>query len=165
MALLPSVVSTALVPMVSAVPPTSSISTPTITYNQLMNSLGTYDYGAEFFYLSANSYKQIGQPFFYTHFDASGNQISTYLPFAIDPYQSRSSIYYETRPDEIIFDGFSSLTFVLYAQELVYFKMFALVEYMGGDLEQYGDNNFEVLENAEGVKIFDDYCNYLIDQE
>lgn len=165
MALLPSVVTTALVPMVSAVPPTSSISTPTITYNQLMNSLGTYNYGSEFFYLSANSYKQIGQPFFYTHFDAAGNQISTYLPFAIDPYQSRSSIYYETRPDEIIFDGFSSLTFTLYAQELVYFKMFSLVEYVGGDLEQYGDNNFETLENAEGVKIFDDYCNYLIDQE
>ena len=165
MALLPSVTSTALVPMVSSVPPSSSIGTPTITYNQLMNSLGTYNYGSEFFYLSANSYKQIGQPFFYTHFDAAGNQISTYLPFAIDPYQSRSSIYYETRPDEIIFDGFASLTFVLYARELVYFKMFALVEYMGGDLEQYGDNNFETLENAEGVKIFDDYCNYLIDQE
>jgi hypothetical protein len=43
--------------------------------------------------------------------------------------------------------------------------MFALIEYMGGDLEQYGDNNFQELENAEGVKIFDDYCNYLIDQE
>jgi hypothetical protein len=165
MALLPSVVTTALVPMVSAVPPSSSISTPTITYNQLMNSLGTYNYGSEFFYLSANSYKQIGQPFFYTHFDAAGNQVSSYLPFAIDPYQSRTSIYYETRSDEIIFDGFSSLTFVLYAQEIVYFKMFALVEYMGGDLEQYGDNNFEELEKAEGVKIFEDYCNYLIDQE
>jgi hypothetical protein len=89
MALLPSVVTTALVPMVSAVPPSSSISTPTITYNQLMNSLGTYNYGSEFFYLSANSYKQIGQPFFYTHFDAAGNQVSSYLPFAIDPYQSK----------------------------------------------------------------------------
>lgn len=165
MALLPSVTSTALVPMVSAVPPTSSISTPTITYNQLMNSLGTYNYGSEFFYLSANSYKQIGQPFFYTHFDAAGNQMSTYLPFAIDPYQDQSSIYYETRPDEIIFDGFASLTFVLYAQELVYFKMFAIVEYVGGDLEQFGENNFETLEKAEGVKIFEDYCNYLIDQE
>jgi cytochrome oxidase Cu insertion factor (SCO1/SenC/PrrC family) len=91
--------------------------------------------------------------------------MSSYLAFAIDPYQDQPAIYYETSPNEIIFDGFSSLTFNLYAQELVYFKMFALIEYMGGDLEQYGDNNFEELENAEGVKIFDDYCNYLIDQE
>jgi hypothetical protein len=91
--------------------------------------------------------------------------MSSYLAFAIDPYQDQPAIYYETNPDEIIFDGFSSLTFNLYAQELVYFKMFALIEYMGGDLEQYGDNNFQELENAEGVKIFDDYCNYLIDQE
>jgi hypothetical protein len=165
MALLPSVTSTALVPMVSAVPPSSSISTPTITYNQLMNSLGTYDYGSEFLYLSSTTFKQISQPFFYTHFNAAGNQVSSYLAFAIDPYQQQSSIYYETRSDEVIFDGFASLTFVLYAQEIVYFKMFALVEYMGGDLEQYGDNNFEALEKAEGVKIFEDYCNYLIDQE
>lgn len=165
MALLPSVVSTALVPMINAIPPASSVNTPTISYNQLLNSLGTYDYGSEFLYLSSTTYKQIGQPFAYTHFDAAGNQISSYLAFAIDPYQDQSAIYYETRPDEIIFDGFSSLTFTLYAQELLYFKMFAIVVYMAGQLEQYGDNNFQDVENAEGVKIFDDYCNYLIDQE
>jgi hypothetical protein len=165
MGLIPSVISSALVPMVSVVPPSSSISTPTITYSQLMASLGTYVYGSEFFYLSSTTFKQINQPFFYTHFNAAGNQMSSYLAFAVDPYQQLPAIYYETRPNEIIFDGFSSLTFDLYAQELVFFKMFALIEYMGGDLEEFGDNNFEELENAEGVKIFDDYCNYLIDQE
>jgi hypothetical protein len=165
MGLIPSVISSALVPMVSVVPPSSSISTPTITYSQLMASLGTYVYGSEFFYLSSTTFKQINQPFFYTHFDAAGNQVSSYLAFAVDPYQQLPAIYYETSPNEVIFDGFSSLTFDLYAQELVFFKMFALIEYMGGDLEEFGDNNFEELENAEGVKIFDDYCNYLIDQE
>ena len=165
MGLIPSVISSALVPMVSVVPPSSSISTPTITYSQLMASLGTYVYGSEFFYLSSTTFKQINQPFFYTHFNAAGNQVSSYLAFAVDPYQQLPAIYYETSPNEVIFDGFSSLTFDLYAQELVFFKMFALIEYMGGDLEEFGDNNFEELENAEGVKIFDDYCNYLIDQE
>jgi hypothetical protein len=165
MGLIPSDISSALVPMVSVVPPSSSVSTPTITYSQLMASLGTYVYGSEFFYLSSTTFKQINQPFFYTHFNAAGNQMSSYLAFAVDPYQQLPAIYYETRPNEIIFDGFSSLTFDLYAQELVFFKMFALIEYMGGDLEEFGDNNFEELENAEGVKIFDDYCNYLIDQE
>jgi hypothetical protein len=165
MGLIPSVISSALVPMVSVVPPSSSVSTPTITYSQLMASLGTYVYGSEFFYLSSTTFKQINQPFFYTHFDAAGNQVSSYLAFAVDPYQQLPAIYYETSPNEVIFDGFSSLTFDLYAQELVFFKMFALIEYMGGDLEEFGDNNFQELENAEGVKIFDDYCNYLIDQE
>lgn len=165
MALLPSVTSTALVPMVSAAPPSSSISTPNISYNQLINSLGTYNYGSEFLYLSSTTFKQIGQPFGYTHLDANGMQISSFLPFAIDPYQELPAIYYETRPDEIIFDGMSSLTFVLYARELVYFKMFALIEYMAGDLEKFGDNNFQELEKAEGIDIFEDYCNYLIDEE
>jgi hypothetical protein len=165
MALLPSVTSTAILPMVSAAPPSNSISTPNISYNQLINSLGTYNYGSQFLYLSATTFKQIGQPFGYTHLDANGMQMSTFLPFAIDPYQELPAIYYETRPDEIIFDGMSSLTFVLYAQELVYFKMFALIEYMAGDLEKFGDNAFQEFEKVEGINIFEDYCNYLIDEE
>lgn len=165
MALLPSVTSTALVPMVSAVPPSSSISTPTITYNQLMNSLGTYNYGAELLYLSSTTFKQINQPFLYSDLDANGNQITSYLAFAIDPYQQQKSIYYKTRHDEVVFDSFSSLNFILYADETVYFKMFALIEYAAGNLEKYGDNNFQTLEKAEGVNIFEDYCNYLIDEE
>jgi len=56
MALLPSSSSTATSPMVSVIPPSVtsvgaslSVVTPTITYNQLINSLGTYNYGAIFF--------------------------------------------------------------------------------------------------------------------
>jgi hypothetical protein len=28
-----------------------------------------------------------------------------------------------------------------------------------------GDNTFEEIERTEGIKFFDDYCNYLIDNE
>ena len=68
MALLPSSSSTATSPMVSVIPPSVtsvgaslSVVTPTITYNQLINSLGTYNYGAIFFYVSGSTFQQINQ--------------------------------------------------------------------------------------------------------
>jgi hypothetical protein len=173
MATIASTSSTATSPMISVIPPSVtsvganlSVVTPTITYNQLVNSLGTYDYGAIFFYISGTTFQQINQPFFYTHFDAAGNQISTYLPFTVDPYQKLPSLYYDkVSPEEIIFDGFASLTFTSYANSIVYFKMYALIAFMAGMGERFGDNNFETIEKLEGVSFFEDYCNYLIDQE
>ena len=173
MALLPSASSTATSPMVSVIPPSVTsvnpslnVTTPTITYNQLINSLGTYNYGALFFYISAATFQEINQPFFYVDFDTNGNQMSTYLPFTVDPYQFTPSLYYkDVDPEIIIFDNTSSLTFTLFANSIVYFKMFALIANMAGFFDRFADDNFETLEKLEGMSFFDDYCNYLIDQE
>jgi hypothetical protein len=138
-----------------------------ITYAQFLQSLGSYSYGAEYFYLSTTSYQQIGQPFFYNHFDANGNSISTFLPFSVDPYQAQPSIFYETEPDQIILTGLSSLQFNLFSQNTIFFKFFAQVTYMGNELDDKnsnsGDNLFEEIEKNEGISFFDDYCNYIID--
>lgn len=173
MAAISTTTSTATSPMVSVVPPSVTsvgaslnVVTPTITYNQLVNSLGTYNYGAIFFYVSAQNYQQINQPFFYTRQNNAGAAMSTYLSFNVDPYQSMPSIYYDdVSPEEIIFNGFSSITFTSFANSIVYFKMYALIAYMAGFAERFGDNNFETIEKLEGMSFFDDYCNYLIDQE
>lgn len=173
MALLPSTPSTATLPMVSVVPPSVtsvgaslSVATPTITYNQLVSSLGTYNYGAIYFYVSAATFQEINQPFFYTRQNNAGAQMATYLPFTIDPYQFTPSLYYDkVSPEEIIFNGFSSLTFTSFANSIVYFKMYALIAYVAGFFDRFGVDNFEAVEKAEGMQFFDDYCNYLIDQE
>jgi len=173
MALLPSASSTATTAMVSVVPPSVtsvgpslSVVTPTITYNQLINSLGTYNYGALFFYISAATFQEINQPFFYNNFNTNGNSMSTYLPFTVDPYQFTPSLYYkDVDPEIILFDNTSSLTFTLFANSIVYFKMFALIANMAGFFDRFADDNFETLEKIEGMSFFDDYCNYLIDQE
>lgn len=70
MALLPSASSTATLPMVSVVPPSVTsvnpslnVVTPTITYNQLINSLGTYNYGAIFFIYRVQLYNKLTNHF------------------------------------------------------------------------------------------------------
>jgi hypothetical protein len=158
-----------ITPVTSTISPVISISMPLgiqgigITYSQFLLSLGKYNYGAEYFYMSAQNYQQIGQPFYYTQFDSNGNQIATIMPFAVDPYQSQPSIYYESDPTLIIFTGLSSLTFLVYQNSTVYLKFFATIAYLGNELDDIQDNNFEAVEIAEGVTFFEDYCNYLIE--
>jgi len=139
------------------------------SYSQFLQSLGTYNYGAEYFYLYASTYAEIGQPVYYNHFDANGNSVSVFLPFAVDPYQQQPALFYETESDQIILTGLSSLQFTVYAGKTMYFKFFATIAYTGSELDDrnlpQGDNTFEELERAEGITFFDDYCNYLIDNE
>jgi hypothetical protein len=127
-----------------------------VTYNQFLQSLGTYNYGVRFFYLSSTSYQQIGQPVLYNHFDANGNAVSTILPFSVDPYQSQPAIFYDTEPDQIIITNLSSLTLTILPYTSVYFKFFAKVDYVG-----YESGNMQDVESQLGYSFFDDYCNYI----
>jgi len=168
MAFIPCVVTTLSAPVLSVSMPLQVIGSG-VTYAQLIQSLGSYNYGAEFFYMSATNYQQISQPISYFNFDANGNSVSAILPFAVDPYQSQPSIFYDTESSQIIFDGTSSITFNVFAGANIYFKFFATIEYLGNELDDKnspsGDNLFEELEQREGISFFDDYCNYLIDNE
>jgi hypothetical protein len=157
------ILATGISPVISVTSSSISVTGVGITYQQFLASLGTFNYGTEFIYMSASNYQQITQAIQYFHFDSNGNQVQAYLPFVTDPYQFQPSIYYETEKDEIIFDGFSSLTFSLIAKSIVYIKFYVEIIYMAGALDGKNGSPFQKLEETEGVKFFDDYCNYIID--
>lgn len=166
MALVTCVTTTLITPLIGVSMPLQVLGNG-VTYAQFLQSLGKYNYGAEFFYMSAGSYQQIGQPIYYNNFDANGNAVSTFLPFAVDPYQSQPSIFYETDSSQIVFSGLSTLSLNIFPNENIYFKFEATIAYAGNELDDKnqagGDNAFEELERAEGISFFDDYCNYIID--
>lgn len=164
----------AVPPSTSTISPVLSLTFPSgiagvgITYNQFLNSLGAYNYGAEFFYLSSSTYTQIGQPVYYNHFDANGNSITTYIPFAVDPYQSQPSIFYETNADEIVITKLSSMQMNVEPNTTVYFKFFATITYLGSELDNKrgieGYDLFTEIEKKESMDFFSGYCDYLIDE-
>jgi hypothetical protein len=162
MAAFTPITSTTLTPAISVSLP-YQVQGVGISYQQFLNSLGKYNYGVEFFYMWASTYPEIGQPIYYTHFNANGNQIATYLPFYVDPYQLQPSIYYEADSTLIVLDGLSSVTFTVYPKSSVFLKLFVTIAYLGNELDDTGINNFEEIELREGVHFFEDYCNYLID--
>ena len=167
MALITPVSTTLISPLIGVAMPLQILGNG-VTYQQFLNSLGKYNYGAEFFYMSATTYKQVGQIIYYNNLDANGNEVATHLPFTVDPYQSQPSIFYETDSEQIVFSGLSTLSFQVLPQEYIFFKFFATIAYLGNELDDKGmssgDNAFEVLEQREGISFFDDYCNYLIDK-
>lgn len=166
---IPCTITTGVAPTISIVMPNTGVTAVGITYNQFLATLGKYNYGVNFFYLSATNIQQVGVPVSYRVFDANGNSISTILPFAVDPYQSQPSIYYDTNDDEIIFTGLSALRFPLLANQLVFFKFFSTITYLGNELDDEGnvsnDNLFEEIEEVKSIDFFEDYCNYLIDSD
>jgi hypothetical protein len=157
------ILATGISPVISVTSSSVVVNGVGITYQQFLNSLGSWNYGTEFIYMSATNYQQITQAIQYFHFDSNGNQVQAYLPFVTDPYQFQPSIYYETEKDEIVFDGFSSLTFSLIANSVVYFKFFTEIIYTAGELDSKNGSPFQQLEETEGVKFFEEYCNYIID--
>lgn len=166
---IPPIPITGITPTISIVMPNSGISAVGITYNQFLQSLGSYNYGVNFFYMSASTIQQVGVPVYYRRFDSNGNSISTFLPFSVDPYQSQPSMYYDTNEDEIVFTGLSMLDVPILPNQRVYFKFMATIAYLGNELDDRGmdggDNLFEEIEEAKEINFFEDYCNYLIDSD
>ena len=135
------------------------------TYQQILQSMGSYVYGANFIYIAASTYPEITQAVFYNHFNSAGNQVQTYLPFSVDPYQHQPTLYYQTDDEDIIFDGFASMTINIFQNSIVYLKFYMTISYMASELNKYGDDAFRKYEKSEGVNFFDGYCDYLIDSE
>jgi len=135
------------------------------TYQQILQSMGSYVYGANFIYIAASTYSEITQAVFYNHFNAAGNQVQTYLPFSVDPYQHQPTLYYQTDDEDIVFDGFASLTINISQNSIVYLKFYMTIDYVGSPLDAKGDNAFKTFEKIEGIDFFDGYCDYLIDSE
>lgn len=135
------------------------------TYQQVLQSMGTYVYGVNFIYISASTFSEITQAVFYNHFNAFGNQVQTYLPFSADPYQNQPSLYYQTDDEDIIFDGFANMTFNISQNSIVYLKFYMTIDYVGSPLDAKYDDAFQTFEKVEGVDFFSGYCNYLIDSE
>lgn len=164
MALKVPIITTGNSPVITVLPPSISVGLPTITYSQFINSLGTYNYGASFFYMHASglkAFQQINQAFNYTRFDSNGDLVKTNLIFTVDPYQQLPATFYDSDEEDVVFNGFSSLLFTLLANTTVHFKMQALISYVTEGLNQFGDGNQAQVAESLDIQFNDDYCDYL----
>jgi hypothetical protein len=154
-------------PTISTAAPLITITTQEggVTYDQILASLGSMVYGAELIYIYGASNQQIAQPFYYTHTDVNGNADQKYLPFAIDPNQTQTALYYESNKTEVVFDGLSSLTFDLLPNSDVYLKFYTEVKANRDLLDLRYNNLFVEVQNDQGVEFFHDFKDYLIDKE
>lgn len=138
-----------------------------VTYEQILQSLGAFNYQVRYLYLAATTFPEIFQEILYNHFDANGNSISTFLVFAVDEYQYLPTFIYKVPSDDIILTSLSSLSLKVFPNKTVNFQVYSnenSVQDIYGD-GSTGYNAFQNLEDIEGVSFFDNYTNYLIDND
>ena len=170
MALITPVVTQVAVADISVVCPIDFGDTNTpINYNQIVASLTTFNYAAQFFYVASTSCDQVGQIYYYTDFDAFGNQVNHSLPFTIDPYQSQCAAYFYPEKEIVTFNGNSSLSFTMLPGQTLFLKIYTNTEFLGNLMRDHGqgltgDSNFQELEHSVGLDYFEDYCFYIVDK-
>lgn len=86
-------------------------STDSTTYNQIINSMGSFVYGVNKMYINANDGSQLLKPMAFTQYDVNGviqqySQIVT-----VDPYQYQNSSFFDLAKDNVVLNGRNSLTF------------------------------------------------------
>lgn len=143
----------------------ATITSPTVSYNQILNSLGAFVYGGEFIYLYSENPAQVSLPLGFSHNQINGNKVTTYYPNATDAYQAQNASYIETDPEGVMFDSMSALSFLLLSNTSLYFKLFSKVTANTLYLDEVSPDAFEQSDNVMGDSFFKDYCNYLFDEE
>jgi hypothetical protein len=140
-----------------------------VNYNQIIASMPSANYAAHFFYVASSNCAQVGQVYSYSNFDSFGNQVNNALPFIIEPYQAQCAAYFYPEEGTVLFNGNSSINFVMLASNSLNLKMYSNNEYIINLTDKnnepvLGDNLFTNLEKTSvGLNFFDDYCDYLVD--
>ena len=97
-------------PQVSVIMSDSGV--PPLTYSQMKNSLGTYVYKVDGFYLASNILNQLIGTIQYNRYDVAGNQKYTTIATTVDPYQPANAINVDLETNETMFilNGNSSIS-------------------------------------------------------
>jgi hypothetical protein len=162
------VVTTLTTPPLQAVVPIDVTTGTQLTYEQIVQSISTNNYGSNFFYAQSGNCAQVAQVNTYNDFDIAGNGTVIALPFTLDPYQFQCAVYYYPPENLVTFNGTSSLNFTILAETTLNLKVFSSSVSPSQILDEitgYKDNAFTEIESAMGTDVFTDYCNYLIDNE
>jgi hypothetical protein len=162
------VITTLTTPALQAVVPIDVNTGFSPTYEQIVESISTNNYGSNFFYAQSGNCAQVSQVNTYIDNDIAGNGTVIALPFTLDPYQAQCAVYYYPPENLVTFNGTSSLNFTILAETTLNLKVFSSSTSPSQILDEitgYKDNTFTEVEQALGSDVFTDYCNYLIDTE
>lgn len=119
-----------------------------VTYQQFLNSLGTYVYWFDVVYLWTTNPAQITQPFLYNYTDANGEAKTLTVTPTKDPYQFSPALYINIKEFDIVLDGNSTVQFNLLPLTTLKFKLY-------GDVMSvnmlHGDKNDNLSNLAETI--------------
>lgn len=122
------------------------------TYEEFVNSMGSFLYEIKEVYLKANSNDQLLEPLKFYQFDVNGRADSYSQIVTVDPYQYQTSSVFKLTRDQIILNGRTVLSMNLLPNEQV-----SLVLYVN----QISNRDFVHPTNLYLDDFFKDYTNFI----
>lgn len=126
---------------INATPPLSITGAGGVSYEEILNSLGDFNFMVEEIFLSAVTISQILQNLSFNKFDSTGTQDIQQIVPNVDPYQRISSIYIDTAGKKIILDGRSSMAFDVGAGEIMTMILYCRQKDVRQKLKKFSKEN------------------------
>jgi hypothetical protein len=97
----------------------SVVSTTGTSYEQIINSMGSFVYGVDSMYVQSNSTQQVLEPIVFSQYDVNGTREGYSQITTIDPYQYQSSITFDLARQNVILNGRTTLSTQLLSNEFL----------------------------------------------
>ena len=102
----------------------SVISTDGTSYESILNSMGSFVYGVDEFYLKANSNSQILNGFVVEQYDVNGYIKSFEQKPTIDPYQYQKSVFFKMAKENVVLNGQTTFDLNVLPNEVIFMNIY-----------------------------------------
>ena len=100
------------------------VSTTGTSYEQIVNSMGSFVYGVDSMYIQSNSTEQILKPIVFSQYDVNGTREGYSQITTVDPYQFQSSITFDLARQNVVLNGRTTLNTELLPNEFIRMNLY-----------------------------------------
>lgn len=100
------------------------VSTTRTTYEQIINSMGSYVYGIDSLYIKTNSSSQLLETLKFLQYDSNGTLKAFSQVTPVSPYQYQNSAIFELTKENVVLNGRVSLSTKILPNEEIFLNLY-----------------------------------------
>ena len=100
------------------------VSTSRTTYEEIINSMGSYVYGVSSMYIKTDNTSQLLEPLRFNQYDSNGTLQNFSQIVPVSPYQFQNSAIFELTKENIILNGRVSLSTTILPNEIIFLSIY-----------------------------------------
>lgn len=100
------------------------VSTTRTTYEQIINSMGSYVYGISSLYIKTDDIPQLIEPLKFNEYDSNGTLQGFSQIIPVNPYQFQNSAIFELTKENIVLNGRVSLSTKILPNEVIFLTIY-----------------------------------------
>lgn len=117
-----------------------------VSYNEILNSLGSFFYLIQKLYLQTNTLAQANEPMSYIKYDSNGNKSTVVVYPAIDPYGKQEALVTDLEKEGLVIDGRLIMLINIFASSMIRYTFFTQRGYLSNALP--GPSNKSLVKNV-----------------